>query len=175
MHDPPGFHDYAAANRDRLVRFGWLLTGDRQTAEDLVQAALVRVWLRWERVSGGDNVDGYVHKVMTSTHLTWRRRMWKHERPAGLAGDRPFANQPEEADAHARWDDADALMGALRGLPPRQRAVLVLRFYLDLPEADCAEALSCTVGTVKSQTSKALRSLRAVGVAGVSATEGGRS
>ncbi|MEU8140161.1 SigE family RNA polymerase sigma factor [Streptodolium elevatio] len=161
MGDPPGFHEYASANRDRLVRFGWLLTGDRQSAEDLVQTALERVWLRWGRVSRGANVDAYVHKVMTTTHLTWRRRLWHREQPTDLARDERAVSLVDNPDALAVWDERDALLRVLETLPPRQRAVIVLRYFLDLTEVDCAEALSCSVGTVKSQTSKALRALRA--------------
>lgn len=164
MHEPTGFHEYASANRNRLVRFGWLLTGDHQAAEDLVQTALERVWPRWGRVSRGGNVDAYVHKVMTSTHLTWRRRLWHGERPTDFAADHSAFHRLHDADAHAAWDERDALVRALDTLPPRQRAVIVLRYFLDLSEAACADALSCTPGTVKSQTAKALRTLRASSV-----------
>lgn len=161
MEDPAGFHDYVAGNRDRLVRFGCLLCGSRTSAEDLVQEALVRVWLRWDRVVGGGSVDAYVHKVMVSTHLTWRRRLWRCEEPTDLASGNPVPVEAHAADSLAVWDSRDALAAALRRLPPRQRAVLVLRFFLDLSEADTATAMSCTRGTVKSQTHKALRTLRA--------------
>ncbi|MGA4544751.1 SigE family RNA polymerase sigma factor [Uniformispora flossi] len=159
MEDPAGFHDYVAVNRDRLVRFGWLLCGSRTSAEDLVQEALVRVWLRWERVGRG-SVDAYVHKVMVSTHLTRRRRLWRREEPTDLLSGKPVPGERQAPDPMALWDSRDALAAALRRLPPRQRAVLVLRFFLDLSEADTAAAMSCTRGTVKSQTYKALRTLR---------------
>lgn len=171
MREPTGFHEYASANRNRPVRFGWLLTGDHQAAEDLVQAALERVWLRWERVNRGGNVDAYVHKVMTSTHLSWRRRRWHGEQPTDFAADPSAFRRLGDSDAHAAWDERDALLRTLDALPSRQRAVIVLRYFLDLSEAACAEALSCTPGTVKSQTAKALRTLRAASV--VAAHEGG--
>lgn len=160
MHDPPGFREYVAARRDHLVRVGVLLTGDRHVAEDLVQAALVRVWPRWARVSRGENVDAYVRRVMTSTFLNWRRRKWHGEFPTDIGADTEILALPAGGDAYARWDNSEALLTDLRRLPPRQRAVVVLRFYDDLTLDECAEALGCSVGTVKSQLHRALGTLR---------------
>ncbi|MEU8132285.1 SigE family RNA polymerase sigma factor [Streptodolium elevatio] len=160
MQDPPGFREYVAARRDHLVRIGVLLTGDRHLAEDLVQAALVRVWPRWARVSRGENVDAYVRRIMTSTFLNWRRRKWHGEYPTDVAADAAILALPDGGDAFTRWDDAEALLADLRRLPPRQRAVVVLRFYDDLTLDECAEALGCSVGTVKSQLHRALGTLR---------------
>ncbi|MDI2127748.1 SigE family RNA polymerase sigma factor [Yinghuangia seranimata] len=173
-HDPPGFQEYIAARRDHLVRIGVLLTGDRHHAEDLVQAALVRVWPKWTRVSRGDNVDAYVRRVLTSTFLNWRRRLWHREHPTDLGADAGLLARPAAGDPFAAVDTSDVLIAALRGLPPRQRAVVVLRFYADLSEADCADALGCGVGTIKSQTHKALKTLRALPALRDAATSHGR-
>lgn len=160
MDDPPDFQDYIAVHRDNLVRIGVLLTGDRHHAEDLVQAALVRVWPKWGRVSRGDNVDAYVRRVLTSTFLNWRRRLWWREHPTDVGADPGLLARTDGRDAYADVDTSEALLARLRALPPRQRAVIVLRFYVDLGESACAETLGCSVGTVKSQTHKALRALR---------------
>ncbi|MCF2528813.1 SigE family RNA polymerase sigma factor [Yinghuangia soli] len=158
--DPPGFQDYIAARRDHLVRVAVLLTGDRHQAEDLVQAALVRVWPKWRRVSRGENVDAYVRRVLTSTFLNWRRRLWSREHPTDVHADAGLLDRADGGDAYAVVDNAGVLLPALRRLPPRQRAVVVLRYYADLGEAEVAETLGCSVGTVKSQAHKGLKALR---------------
>ncbi|SDP33871.1 RNA polymerase sigma-70 factor, sigma-E family [Nakamurella panacisegetis] len=148
-----GFEEYARAHRPGLVRAAYLLTGDAELAEDLVQATLLRVWQRWARVSTVSNVDGYVYQVMFTRFVSWRRRLW--------SGEHPHADVPE--GEHESPDVASrlSLEAAIRLLPPRQRAVLILRYYLDLTETDAAEAMGCSVGTVKSQSSRALAKLRA--------------
>lgn len=156
MPDPDGFSGYVAARQRALLRTAGLLTGDSQSAEDLVQTALVKVWPHWVRVARAGDPDAYVRRVLLTTYLTWRRRRWHGERATGQLPDRPAPGDPY-ADADVR----DALARLLPRLPPRQRAVLVLRFYEDLSEAQTAEVMSCAVGTVKSQTSKALATLRA--------------
>lgn len=156
MDAPDGFDEYAAASRDALFRAAYLLTGDRHHAEDLVQATLVRVWQRWRRVSGTENVDAYVRRVQFSIFLSWRRRLRWHENPSAEV---PEARQD---DRTARVADRLVLVSALSRLPPRQRSVIALRYLLDLSEAETADAMSCSVGTVKRQTFRAMGNLRAM-------------
>ncbi len=144
--------DYVVTQGAGLLRLAFLLTGHRQTAEDLVQTALEKVAPRWAAVVAQGPPDSYVRRTLINTHLSWRRRVL----------ERPLAAVPDLADRGE--PDADlrlVVLRALRDLPPRQRATLVLRYYLDLTEVQTAEVLGCTVGTVKSQTVKAMRSVRA--------------
>lgn len=152
--EPPGFRDYVAARQRALLRTARMLTGNQHTAEDLVQATFERVWPRWSRVVRDGEPDAYVRRVLVNTYSTWWRRKWR--------GETPTSELPDVAapDAFAEADLADALRRLLPTLTPRQKAVVVLRFYEDLSEAATAEALGCSVGTVKSQTSKALARLR---------------
>jgi RNA polymerase sigma-70 factor (sigma-E family) len=155
FEEPQGFRDFVVARQRALLRTARMLTGNQHAAEDLVQATLERVWPRWERVARDGDPDAYVRRAMINTYASWWRRRWR--------GERPTAELPETSssdDAYARADLADALRRVLPTLPPRQRAVLVLRYYEDLSEAATAEALGCSVGTVKSQTAKALARLR---------------
>lgn len=152
----PGVREYLLARQQSLVRTAYLLTGDWQQAEDLVQTAMVKVWPRWSRVVAGGDPDAYVRRVLVTTYATWWRRRWRGERPSDRLPERPV-----DDGALGAVDDRDALGRLLFELPPRQRAVVVLRFYEDLSEAQAAEVLGCSVGTVKSQTSKALARMRA--------------
>ncbi|MGN6474298.1 MAG: SigE family RNA polymerase sigma factor [Mycobacteriales bacterium] len=156
MSEPVAFQEFVLARRRALLRTAWLLTGDWHAAEDLVQTALMRCYPHWRRIA--DNPDAYVRKAITNAHASSWRRSWR--------GERPTAELPELAGSD-EYDVADSrrmLVAALGRLPARQRAAVVLRFYEDLSESDTAAALGCTVGTVKSQTAKALASLRANGV-----------
>jgi RNA polymerase sigma-70 factor (sigma-E family) len=151
-----GFDLFMAERWPRLVRSAYLLTGDRHDPEDLAQAALVKIFSSWRRVRRADNVDAYVQRVLINCNTN---RFRGRRVPENLVGDVPEG-------LHLLGDHADELgersrfMTALAGLPPRQRAVVVLRFYEDLTEAQTATAMGCTVGTVKSQTAKALARLR---------------
>ena len=155
LKEPPGFRDYVAARQRALLGTARMLTGDEHTAEDLVQAALERVWPRWEGVVRSGDPDAYVRKVLVNTYASWWRRKWRGERATSVL---PEASAVVDEFAHA--DLADAMRRLLPTLPPRQRAVLVLRYYDDLSETATADALGCSVGTVKSQASKALARLR---------------
>lgn len=155
MHEPEGFREFVAARSAALVRSAWLLTGDEADAQDLVQTALAKTWSRWSRVVRKDAPEAYVRRVMLSTFLTWRRRRWRSEVSVAAV--------PERANPVDVFADADLrrlVQVALCGLPPRQRAVVVLRFFDDLTEAQTAQMLGCSVGTVKSQAAKALAKLR---------------
>ncbi|NHA69556.1 SigE family RNA polymerase sigma factor [Phycicoccus flavus] len=146
------FAAYVRARQRRFVRFAFLLTGDVHEAEDLVQSAFARVYRRWDSIHGSP--DAYVRAAIVNEHRSWWRRTWRHREVVSspLVGARDPEHVPDERD--------DALWRQVLALPRQQRAVLVLRFYEDLSEARTAEVLGCSVGTVKSHTSRALAALR---------------
>lgn len=149
------FARFVEARENALRRTAWLLTGDWGLAEDLVQTALARAWPRWERINRRDDPEVYVRRVVVNTWRTWSRRRWRGEKAS-----------PDVAEVAAAGDVATdvamrmALREVLASLTGRQRAVLVLRVYDDLPEAQVADMLNCSVGTVKSAMSRALARLR---------------
>jgi RNA polymerase sigma-70 factor (sigma-E family) len=162
-----GFDAFVRDHGASLVRGAFLLTGDRQLAEDLVQTVLAKVSLRWSRIVAQGNPVPYVRVAIVRTAIGWRRRRWWGEVPSSPVPDQGGG------DTAATVAGRDVLRRALLTLPPRQRAVVVLRFYEDLSEADTAAALGCSAGTVKSQTAKALARLRAVLGDGSPGTERG--
>ncbi len=145
-----GFEAYVAARTPALMRTSYLLTGDWQRAEDLLQTALMRCYGRWDRIR---EPDAYVRRALVVTYAGWRRRRWVGEAP-GLVPER--AGEDAIGPAAERAD----MLRLLAELPPRQRAVVVLRYYEDLPEAEVAALLGISPGTVKSQASRALARLR---------------
>jgi RNA polymerase sigma-70 factor (sigma-E family) len=149
-----GYADFEAfvdARRDALLRTAYLLTGDHHDAEDLVQTTLLKVVPKWTRI--GDRPEHYVRKVLARESVNrWRRRRWREVSTPML----PDMLQPDGPDTVDRM----TLLEDLRRLSPRQRAVLVLRYFDDLSEADTAAALGISVGTVKSHTRDALAHLR---------------
>lgn len=149
------FADFVASRQRKLLRSAWLLTGDWALAEDLVQTSLAQAWTRWSRIAA-DTPDAYVRRVMINTALGWRRRRWRAEVPTGAVPDRQPAGDDQRTETRL------VLVEAIRSLPPRQRATIILRFFDDMTEAQAADILGCSVGTVKSQTSKALAALRRV-------------
>lgn len=150
-----GLREFFSARQAALSRTAFLLTGSAQAAEDLLQEALVKTVARWRRVREG-NPEAYIRQVMLNDVRTrWRRRKRGVEHPTA-----ELADVAEGRDLESDVADRDALGIALRKLAPRQRAVLYLRFYEDLPEAEVARQLGCSVGTVKSQTHDALARLR---------------
>jgi len=153
---PEGFGAFVTERSPALVRSAWLLTGNEATAQDLVQTALASTWVRWDRVVRQEAPEGYVRRVMVTTYLSWRRRRWHGELPTGAVPERAAARDPYgEAELRA------TVRAALDELPRRQRAVVVLRYFDDLTEVQTAQMLGCSVGTVKSQSAKALAKLRA--------------
>ena len=147
------FGVFVAARSRHLLQTAYLLTGDRHRAEDLLQTALTRAYLRWDRISS-DDPEGYVRRILANAHIDWwRRKPWR-EQPTEVL---PEVVSPDASDA---LEVRDAVMTALAGLPRRQRAVVVLRYYEDLSEAEIAETLGCSTGTVKSAASRALARLR---------------
>jgi len=155
--DEDDFRAFVAARSPSLLWFAHALTGDRHTAEDVVQIALAKTALGWSRVRRKENPEGYVRRAIVNTHLNaMRRKPWR-EQPREFMPDDALARRAEE-----ELDDRDAMWAALAGLPPKQRAVLVLRYYEDLSEADIADVLGCSRGTVKSQAAKGLLHLREI-------------
>jgi RNA polymerase sigma-70 factor (sigma-E family) len=151
------FAEYMAARQPSLLRTAYLLTGDRHTAEDLVQTALAKLYLSWDRVQRHESVDGYVRRILVNEHNSLWRRPWKRR-------ERVTDDLPETASPHGHADprtghDPD-LWALVQTLPTKQRAAVVLRYYEELSEAETAAVLGVSVGTVKSQTSRALAALR---------------
>ncbi|MEU8076178.1 SigE family RNA polymerase sigma factor [Catellatospora citrea] len=147
-----GFHEFVVARGGALSRTAFLLTGEHHAAEDLVQSALAKAASRWRWLMEHTQPEAYIRRIMINEQISWWRR-----RPA-----RPVAQVPERAgpDEPGQVVERIALGQALAALTPRQRAVVVLRFYEDLSEADTASLMGCSVGTVKSQTHLALGHLR---------------
>jgi RNA polymerase sigma-70 factor (sigma-E family) len=149
------FTEFMQSRWAQLVRFGYGLTGDKQLGEDLAQTALARAYASWPRVSRVDNPDAYVRKIMVNSN---RSRFRKHRVPERLTGRPPDTVLTDPVESQ---DGRSALMAALMTLPYGQRAVVVLRYWMDLTEIEAAAALGCSVGNVKSQASRALAKLRA--------------
>jgi RNA polymerase sigma-70 factor (sigma-E family) len=160
------FADFVATREASLRRLAILLCQDWHRADDLVQAAITKLYVHWRRASAADSMDAYVRAIVVREFLDERRTSWvRRVTLTSQLPDRPTAG----TDPDAALD----MQAAMAGLPPRQRATLVLRFYCDLPVEQTAQVLSCTPGTVKSQTAKALNSLRAaLGVAAETADVG---
>ncbi|MEY9926881.1 RNA polymerase sigma-70 factor (sigma-E family) [Catenulispora sp. GP43] len=158
--DDDEFGRLVVARSHALRRTAYLMCGDWHEAEDLVQQAFIKLHAAWGRVQRRDDIDAYLRKTLLRTCIDEKRRArWRRERPA--SDDLPDTVQaPGEPDPET-LSDRDALVAALRGLPPGQRAVLVLRFWEDLGVEETAQALGCSTGTVKSQTSRGLGTLRA--------------
>ncbi len=157
------FDAFARGRMRELLRFAHVLTGDPHRAADLVQDALERTLLSWHRVERKDDPEAYVRRAIVNRHIS----VWRRTRREQLVAETPDSGHDEPAGRD------DELWTALAGLPPRQRAVIVLRYYEDLTEADTAAALGCSVGTVKSQAHKALTRLRAQATSSDVADPGG--
>jgi RNA polymerase sigma-70 factor (sigma-E family) len=148
------FAAYMQARQPALLRTAFLLTGDAHTAEDVVATALAKLYLAWDRVRDRESVDGYVRRIIANETTSLWRRPWRRREVAAEV-------LPERGRADA-YDDGrtEALWRAVSSLPTRQRAVVVLRYYEELSEAEIAHVLGISPGTVKSQASRALATLR---------------
>lgn len=153
MSESLAFDSYVQARWARLVRSAVLLGADVHSAEDLVQTALARCYLKWSRVTAANDPDAYVHRVLINTVNAAHRRRWRAERPTASP---PDVGVSDPADSVGSMH---ALLAALRRLPSGQREVLVLRYYGDLTEAQIAGILGVAVGTVKSRCARALEAL----------------
>ncbi|MBB6552186.1 SigE family RNA polymerase sigma factor [Nonomuraea rubra] len=149
MADRTIFQDFVVARSDRLLRTAYLLARDWGVAEDLLQESLAKAWFAWP---GIDEPEAYVRKVLVTTYISWWRRRWRREVPSG--------DELPDTPSHDAAGEGEELWRAVGRLPARQRAVIVLRFYEDLPVGEVARLLGCQEGTVKSQTAKALAKLR---------------
>ena len=153
--DQAAFAEFATARSGALLRAAYLMVGDRSLAQDLLQEALTKTYVAWPRLRDPGAAEAYTRKAITTTAISWfRRKSWNNELSTGRL---PEHGLPAEDDQVAQ---RDWLWSALQQLPPRQRAAIVLRFYEDLTEAQTAEVLGISVGTVKSHTSRALNALR---------------
>jgi RNA polymerase sigma-70 factor (sigma-E family) len=164
------FEEFVIARGSALLRFGYLLTGDRHLAEDLTQEALLRAHGRWKHIEHRDGPEPYVRKAIVRQYLSWRRR-----RPSS---EIMIADPPDRADPHRSPDpspdrlaDRDEMWTMLATLPRSQRAVLVLRYYEDLPDSAIADALGCSEATVRVHAFKALKRLRADLASGLATME----
>lgn len=153
------FAAYVQARSAALLRTAYLLTGNRADAEDLLQTALGKTYLAWNRLMKEHMVDAYVRRVMANTRISW----WRKRRVAEYATD--VLPERPTGDAFAGADLRSLMMSVLAELPPRQRAVVVLRYYEDMSEAEIADTLGISLGTVKSTASRALSALRERSVA----------
>ena len=155
MADDKGYLDYVHGRVPALRRVAYLLSGNADQADDLVQETITKLYARWPRIAKVENVDAYVHTMLVRAFLDEKRRGWWRVHLRGTPPDRPAApdGSPEERTV---------LRAALDRVPARQRAVLVLRFLCDRPVAEVAEMLGCSEGTVKSQTSHGLTALRKI-------------
>jgi RNA polymerase sigma-70 factor (sigma-E family) len=148
------FHAFVVGRSAAHLRTAYLLTGNRADAEDLLQTALAKTYLAWDRIRDREALDAYVRRTLVTTQTSF----WRRKRPEALYDEVP--DSPGRDD-HADHDLHDALWTALNRLSRKQRATVVLRYYEDLTEADTAAVLGVSVGTVKSTTSRALATLRA--------------
>jgi RNA polymerase sigma-70 factor (sigma-E family) len=157
LKDRPSIEDYVAARGQGLLRFAFVLTGTLPDAEDLVQEGLARLLPRWRKVLDARNADAYVRKAMLNILVDDRRRKRSREIPSPLV---ETVNSTTEADHSIGIVDRDETMRWLATLPPRQRAVIALRYLEDFPDTQIAELLGCSEGTVRSQASRALATLK---------------
>ena len=148
------FSEFAHSRWPQLVRLGYGLTGDRGLAEDLAQTALASAYASWPRVRRADDSDAYLRKILINAYRSGRRKRRINE------DLRPTPPEMVVTDPVGRRDDQAAVLAALGELPPKQREVVLLRFWLDLTEIQAAESLGCSIGNVKSQTAWALAKLK---------------
>ena len=148
------FAEFVAARWGPLYRLAYLLAASPADAEDLLQTTLEKAYMNWSRIGRMQYAEAYVRRMLAHTSVSSRRRAWIRERPTDVLPD-PAGDSAEELvlDRHLFWPLVCAL-------PARQRAVIVLRYYEDLSEAEIADALGCAPGTVKSQSSTAIGALR---------------
>jgi RNA polymerase sigma-70 factor (sigma-E family) len=152
--DNAAYSEFVAARSAALFRTAYLVVGDHQLAQDLLQESLVKTFVSWPRLRDVSKAEAYTRRIVVTTAISWRRRRSFHERPVERL---PDAGVSDEADAVATHD---VLWTQLHTLPPPQCAAIVLRYYEDLTEAQTADVMGCSIGTVKSRVSTGLRRLR---------------
>lgn len=152
-HDA-AFRDYVVARGAALLRMAIMLTGNRADAEDLVQAALAKTYLAWDKINDRAALDAYVRRAMVNTHISWWRRRKVEEFPTDELPDQVVADHARESDT------AEVVRRALDRLPQRMRTAVMLRYFEDMTEPEIAAALGISLGTVKSTVSRAVARLR---------------
>lgn len=155
------FAEFVAGRWASLYRLAYLLTASPTSAEDLLQTSLEKAYVRWARIGGMQYAEAYVRRMIANTYVSGRRRAWVREEPCDRLPETASSEEGGLIDRALLWPLVCAL-------PARQRAVIVLRYYEDLSEAEIADALGCAPGTVKSQSSAAMKALRrALAAAGI--------
>lgn len=151
------FDEFVGARLPALLRYAMVITGDHYLAEDVVQESLVRAQSRWSRISATEQPEAYLKRMVLNEYLSWRRRL-----RAVPASDQTIerATRPVD-DPSSGVAERDAIVGLIAALPPRQRAVLALRYYEGCTDAEIADLLGCREATVRSHASRALATLRA--------------
>lgn len=161
MNVDQDFADFVAGRWASLYRLAYLLTASPASAEDLLQTSLEKAYVRWARIGGMQYAEAYVRRMIANTYVSGRRRAWVREEPCDRLPETASSEEGGLLDRAMLWPLVCAL-------PARQRAVIVLRYYEDLSEAEIADALGCARGTVKSQSSAAMKALRrALAAAGI--------
>ncbi len=148
------FREFVSSRGRALLRSAYLMTGNLADAEDLVQSALAKTYQAWARIEDRDALDGYVRRAMVNTHISWWRRRRVDEYPTDDIPDQPAADTSVNSELH------DTLQRAIDRLPQRMRAAVVLRYFEDMTEAEVADILGVSQGTVKSTVSRAVAKLR---------------
>jgi RNA polymerase sigma-70 factor (sigma-E family) len=149
------FTAYVHARQESLLRFAFLVTADPEAAKDLVQSALTKAYLRWDRISSLGAPDAYLRRIIVNEHTSWWRAAWRHREVTST----PLVEVSTHPSSEQSPRDAE-LWAHIVALSPMQRAIVVLRFYEDLTEAQTADVLGCSVGTVKTHSSRAMERLR---------------
>ena len=152
------FAEYVAAKRPSLLRAARAISGNVDTAEDLLQTALINVYARWAGIRDRTAADAYVRRAMINQHNSWLRQKWRRQEHAAADVPEPSDRWSSPAGDPSRADPD--LWALIKALPPRQRSAVVLRYYEDLTEAETAAVLRCALGTVKWTTSRGLANLR---------------
>lgn len=152
------FEEFATARTQALLRYATVLTCDRHLAEDILQEVLVRTYRKWHSIEVLRSPETYVRRMIINQFLSWRRRKASTDLP--LSPEVMLKLGTSVTDPAKQYDERDALLADIAGLPKRQRAVLVLRYFCDLPDEEIAEIMGCGTGTVRSHASRALATLR---------------
>jgi RNA polymerase sigma-70 factor (sigma-E family) len=152
--DDAAFREYVLTRGTALLRVAIMLTGNRADAEDLVQVALAKTYLAWDKINDRAALDAYVRRAMVNTHISWWRRRKVEEYPTDELPDQAIADHARDSDM------AEVVQRALSRLPDRMRAAVMLRYFEDMTEQEIAEALGVSLGTVKSTVSRAVARLR---------------
>ncbi|HTA02024.1 MAG TPA: SigE family RNA polymerase sigma factor [Streptosporangiaceae bacterium] len=152
--DDPEFRDYVRSRSRALLRTAYLLTGNMADAEDLLQSALAKTYLAWDRIEDRGALDGYVRRALVNTHISWWRRRRLDEYPTDEIPDQAIVEHSVNSELQ------ESLRRAIDRLPQRMRAAVMLRYYDDMSEAEVADVLGISLGTVKSTVSRAVAKLR---------------